>query len=107
MSLETAPSTLLSVHAPPSGGSDFSDPSLFLVELPSDFPVSDLSRCEVVGSNASSKAALVTPSSSYLLTKVESSNAFVVVPLAASRDGGEDAENQPEPKRMKSSICPR
>mmetsp|Transcript_13644 Transcript_13644/g.27935 ORF Transcript_13644/g.27935 Transcript_13644/m.27935 type:complete len:383 (-) Transcript_13644:16-1164(-) len=110
MSLSSYPSSLLSVQPPPSGGADFSDPSLFLVELPPDFPVSELPKCEVVGASASSKAALVTPESSYLLTKVESSNAFVVVPpsSAPGEEGGdgEDAENQPEPKRMKSSICP-
>ncbi len=87
-----------------SDGTVPADDSIFLLELPQGLTVEDiLSGSTIAGSTSDTQAALVTQGSSYRLTKVESSNTFVLLPPTAPSD-----ENEQPAKRRKvtATIAP-
>ncbi|GMH76941.1 hypothetical protein TrLO_g9988 [Triparma laevis f. longispina] len=105
--------TLLKV-LPSKSRSDNADNSLFLVEVPNTEFISQIgeARAEIIGKENSSKAALIAGKHSFYMTKVESSNAFIVVEPSSSESHDDEAssnENQNDSKRRKiskASICP-
>ena len=78
------------------------DESLFLVEIPPSAPALDGANIVGVGDNA--QAALVFSDRSFLMSKVESSNTFVVVPPATADDENVPENSSGGAKRVKVSA---